>query len=150
MGGRATSLDQARAVLDESLNSGAALEKFKELIKAQGGDPAVVDTPSLLPTADEVIEVHAKRSGWVSGIDALALGTLAMDLGAGRRKAEDSIDHGVGVTLDVRVGSHVQAGDRLGTMHQRVSNKGETSRFIKAFSWSDDEITMPKLIEKRL
>ena len=150
LGERASDLEEARQKLDESLASGAALDKLRTMIKVQGGDPRVVDEPSILPAADEQIDVLAERDGWVAGIDALELGTLAMDLGAGRRKAEDSVDHGVGLELDVAVGTKVSRGDRLGVIHQRRDKPGSSSRFIEAFSWSDVSVSKPSLIQRRL
>ncbi len=150
LGGGASGLEEARALLDEKLRSGAALEKLKAMIRVQGGDPQVVDDPSRLPKADEQIEVLAKSDGWVSGIDALGLGTLAMDLGAGRRRAEDQIDHGVGIELDVKIGNEVKKGDRLGVIHQRRAKPAELDRFYDAFSWSDVSVGKPNLIERRI
>ena len=150
LGERASDLEEARQKLDESLASGAALDKLRTMIKVQGGDPRVVDEPAILPAADEQIDVLAERDGWVAGIDALELGTLAMDLGAGRRKAEDSVDHGVGLELDVAVGTKVSRGDRLGVIHQRRDKPGSSSRFIEAFSWSDVSVSKPSLIQRRL
>lgn len=150
LGGRAGDLEQARVLLDEQLSSGAALEKFKAMVRVQGGDARVIDDPSLLPQADEQLEVRAKSDGWVSGIDALGLGTLAMDLGAGRRRAEDAVDHAVGIELDVRIGSEVKKGDRLGVIHQRRTNRAEVQRFYDAFSWSDVSVGTSSLIERRI
>ena len=150
LGGRAGDLDQARALLDEQLSSGAALEKFKAMVRVQGGDTRVIDDPSLLPQADEQVEVYAESDGWVAGIDALGLGTLAMDLGAGRRRAEDAVDHAVGIELDVRIGSEVKKGDRLGVIHQRRTNRAETRRFYDSFSWSDVSVSASELIERRI
>lgn len=150
LGEKAADLDEARAKLDQSLASGAALEKLRTMIRVQGGDPSVVDNPSLLPKADEEVEVFADRDGWIAEIDAMALGTLAMDLGAGRRKAEDSVDHGVGLELDVCVGTKVSSGDRLGVIHQRRAKPGSTSRFKEAFSWSEVSVSKSELIRRRL
>ena len=103
------------------------------MVRVQGGDARVIDDPSLLPQADEQVEVYAESDGWVAGIDALGLGTLAMDLGAGRRKAEDAVDHAVGIELDVRIGSEVKKGDRLGVIHQRRTNEPKPAVFTILF-----------------
>ena len=65
--------------------------------------------------------------------------------GSGRRRAEDAVDHAVGIELDVRIGSEVKKGDRLGVIHQRRANRAETRRFYDAFSWSDVSVSTPKL-----
>ena len=109
----------ARRKLQDALSSGRALEKFREMIRNQGGDPRVVDDPSLLPTAPVRTVVEAPRSGWVDGIDAYALGDVTMLLGAGRRKQDDVVDHAVGLVLHAKLGSKVEEGDVLCEVHAR-------------------------------
>ena len=103
--------DSAGEALEESIRSGRALEKTREWIAAQGGDPAVVDDPSLLAAPEEIIEIGAERSGFVAAIDAYQAGMLAVDLGAGRKKSDDPIDYGAGIYFDRKVGDEVRAGE---------------------------------------
>jgi pyrimidine-nucleoside phosphorylase len=101
----------ARTALDEALSSGAALDHCRKWIGAQGGDAKVVDDYSLLAQPREVVEVKAPRSGFVTAIDTYQAGMFTVDLGAGRKKADDVIDYAAGVMFDRKPGDEVQAGD---------------------------------------
>ncbi|HEX8411277.1 MAG TPA: thymidine phosphorylase [Thermoanaerobaculia bacterium] len=104
----------ANRALAEAIESGKALEQARIWIAAQGGDPNIVDDYSLLPQPTEVIEVKAPRSGFVTAIDTYQAGMFAVDLGAGRKKADDVIDYAAGVMFDRNVGDEVRAGDVIG------------------------------------
>ncbi len=108
---------QAREHLSQVISSGAALEKFKEFVSAQGGDPRVADDPSLLPEAKYILPVLAEQSGFVQGIAAEAVGRCAMVLGAGRATKDSPIDSAVGIVLAKKRGSQVKAGDVLAYVH---------------------------------
>ena len=101
----------ANAALDDALRSGRALEQTRKWIAAQGGDANVVDDYSLLPAPRTTIEVQAPRSGVISSIDTYQAGMFTVDLGAGRKKADDEIDYAAGVMFDRNVGDNVRAGD---------------------------------------
>jgi len=101
----------ARAALDEALRSGRALEQARKWIEAQGGDASVVDDYSLLAQPRTTIEVKAPQSGFISAIDTYQAGMFTVDLGAGRKKADDEIDYAAGVMFDKRTGDEVRAGD---------------------------------------
>ncbi|MEW6573120.1 MAG: pyrimidine-nucleoside phosphorylase [Bacillota bacterium] len=113
----------ARARLEELLWDGRALAKFKEWVEAQGGDPAVVDRPEMLPEAPRRIPVPSPRSGYVVQVNALAIGEAARILGAGRAQKEDRVDSSVGVVLGAKVGTKVEAGEPLAYI--LVRDKGE-------------------------
>lgn len=117
MGGVAGDLDEARQRLSDAVESGRALDKFMEIVGAQGGDVAVIENPDLLPTATNTDDITADHGGWVSRCDALSIGVGAMRLGAGRERKEDDIDPGVGVTVLAKVGDRVAAGDTLARIH---------------------------------
>jgi pyrimidine-nucleoside phosphorylase len=108
---------EALALLEAALADGSALAVFRRLVAAQGGDVRVVDEPSRLPRAKARLVVRAPRAGFVTGIDAYALGMLAVELGAGRTRAEQRIDPGAGFELDAVVGSRVARADPLITIH---------------------------------
>ncbi|HDT7850687.1 TPA: pyrimidine-nucleoside phosphorylase, partial [Enterococcus faecium] len=97
LAGKAKTTDEARTLLQEALESGKALAKFKEMIQNQGGDPAIVEHPERILTARYTMELPAKQSGVVSKIVANELGIAAMMLGAGRKTKEEDIDHAVGL-----------------------------------------------------
>ena len=106
-----------RGAAERALDDGRALARFRDVVEAQGGDPAVVDDPDLLLTASVRREVRAVRGGRVTGIDPRALGWGVVDLGGGRRRLEDSIHPGVGFEVAVSVGQTLQAGESLGWVH---------------------------------
>ncbi|MFD2307834.1 pyrimidine-nucleoside phosphorylase [Enterococcus termitis] len=114
---KAETLDQARAMLEEALESGKALDKFREMIKNQGGDDSIIDQPERLLTAKYQIELPAKSTGTIQKIVANEIGIAAMWLGAGRATKEDSIDHAVGVKLHKKVGMPVEEGESLLTIY---------------------------------
>lgn len=107
------SLEAARAKAKKALTSGAGLEKFRELIAAQGGDPRVIDDYRLLPTASHQLIYRAPHAGFVHELHAERLGRATMLLGAGRNRVEDSIEPSAGGVLFAKRGRAVQAGDPL-------------------------------------
>lgn len=124
---KAASIEEAREMLKEALESGRALAKFKEMIQNQGGDSTIVDEPARLLTARYIYELPAKTTGVVTKIVANELGIAAMMLGAGRKTKEDSIDHAVGLRLNKKIGDKVEAGESLLTIY---SNEEDISPVI--------------------
>ena len=119
-GGVATDDETARTMLEKAVSSGAALERFATFVKAQGGDPAAVYDPSMLPQAPVTVEVPAMESGYVQRIHAEDVGLVSMRLGGGRASKEDTVDLAVGVVLRKKVGDNLTAGESLGTIHART------------------------------
>lgn len=119
LAGRAEDDMAARTILERKLSSGEAAAKFEEIIEAQGGNPKVVADPDLLPIHTTVLRVRAQKDGHVESIDAEAVGTLAVELGAGRQRKEDTIDMAVGILLYKKTGDQVKAGDVLADLHVR-------------------------------
>lgn len=113
----AAGIENGRSRLERALESGEALAKFAEMVEAQGGDPSAVDNPKRLPAAAHSRKLRADRGGYTAAIDARQIGLAAMHLGAGRRTAADSIDHGVGITLYAKAGDPVRRGDVLAALH---------------------------------
>ncbi len=114
-----------RTQLQHALESGQALAKFQELVKAQGGDPRVVDRASLLPAAPLRVAVPALTQGIVGAIDGEAVGLAAMGLGAGRAKKDDVIDPGVGIILRRKVADRVGRGEALAEIHAPDAPRAE-------------------------
>jgi pyrimidine-nucleoside phosphorylase len=113
LGKIAPTLDEAREVAQKKLLDGSGYRKFKEVIAAQGGNPAVLDRFELLPNATGAREISSPRAGYISAIDAEYIGQASSMIGAGRDAKEDSIDPAVGVILEVKVGQKVDAGGVL-------------------------------------
>lgn len=148
LGGHAETIEEARTQLEEVIANGDALEVFKKFIKGQGGNPAVVDDPLLLPQAKYTIEVPAKTAGYISHIVADEIGTAAMLLGAGRATKESEIDLAVGLVLRKKVGDTVQTGESLVTIYSNREDVNEVmDKIYTNIEISIDKVTEPKLIE---
>ena len=118
----------ARKMLEAAISTGSGLTRFRELIQAQGGDPRVLDDPMRLPQPKLIREIRAVRSGVLTALDAGLVGLAAVDLGAGRERKEDAVDHAAGLLLLKRVGDQVKDGDVLAELHAATEerlDKGE-------------------------
>lgn len=118
----------ARAKLAAVIADGSALAKFREIVEAQGGDPRTVDQPEArLPAARFQRELRASRAGYVQSVAALDVALAALGLGAGRTRAEDSVDHAVGFTRLVKTGTLIRSGDTLAIIHANDEAKAEAA-----------------------
>ncbi|HOA64357.1 MAG TPA: thymidine phosphorylase [Coprothermobacter proteolyticus] len=108
--------------VDQLIASGKPLEKFAQMIEAQSGDPKVVEDYSLLPMAKNVHELRAQQSGYLAFVDTKEVGMAVVELGGGRKKKEDNIDHGVGIKFLVEGGSKVDAGDIVALVYFNNEN----------------------------
>lgn len=150
LAGRADDKDQAAEILQETIDSGKALAKFREWIAAQGGDLACVDDPEQLPKARFVEEIAAPQSGYLVEIDAQEIGLTSMLLGGGRAKKGDHIDHAVGVVLHAKVGDRMEQGQPLLTIYAKDSAMadGARQRLLGAYTWSEEPVDAPPLIHQ--
>ena len=117
LGGVATDEAAARANLQKAVDSGAALVKFREIVAAQGGDVKAIDDPSRLPQAQRQVPVPSPGDGVVTHVDAMGIALAALDLGAGRTRAEDQVDPAVGVSRLVKTGEKIARGEPLCVLH---------------------------------
>ncbi len=120
----------ARCRVETALASGAGLDVFRRMVAAHGGDPRAIDDPSRLPRAPHRVPVLAKAAGMVTRIDALAIGLLSVEMGAGRTRVDQKIDPAVGIELAVRVGDRVARKQPLGFLHLRDEPRRES--FVEA------------------
>jgi len=147
LGGKAETIEDARAKLLESMNSGKAIETFKTFVAAQGGDASIIDQPENLPTASYTFEVEAKQDGSVSEIIANEMGVAASLLGAGRVTKESQIDLAVGLVLNKKIGDQVKKGESLVTIHSNTENVKEVIEKIEqAYSISKEVVDAPTLV----
>jgi pyrimidine-nucleoside phosphorylase len=121
LSGVETDLAAATSRVRAALASGAGLEKFREIVRHQGGDPAALDDYARLPSAPDRDAITAKRDGYVTAIKAEAVGRAAVVLGAGRDRIEAEVDHGVGLVIAAPVGTAVRRGDAIVEIHHRAS-----------------------------
>ncbi len=133
LGGLETSVASAGARFDALVKSGAGLEKFAQVIAAQGGDARVVEDYSRLPTARHEDAIVAEEDGTIARLEAEAIGRAAMLLGAGRERVESVIDPGVGLVFEKKVGDPVKAGERLSAVYSNDRTRlAEACEMIRA------------------
>ena len=147
--GAASTITQARTRLEATISSGDAHRCLRDLVASLGGSPDAIDHPETLPSAPWQTPVVATQDGVVARIDALAIGEVAMRLGAGRATKGAFIDPAVGIVLAVRAGDRVKAGQSLGVVHSREplgSGAGLVSEVMAAFTWSATDIVREPLV----
>lgn len=149
LAGQAADPREGREALREILASGKGLEKFREFVQAQGGDPAVVDDPERLPRAAFSEPVRAREGGFVQAIATEALGIAAWQLGAGRARKGDAIDLAVGIRVEKRLGQMVEAGEPLATLFANDPARLEVARrdVSDAFTIGRAAVEVPPLVK---
>lgn len=128
LGEIAPDMETAMSLSKQAIVTGAALEKFKALVSAQGGDVSYVDHPSKFPQAKYIEQVKTLDSGFISRIHARLIGEASVLLGAGRARKEDRIDHSVGIIVNKKVGDYVNSGEVLYTLHAGSQTQLEDAR----------------------
>jgi pyrimidine-nucleoside phosphorylase len=113
LGKKTKTAKEAESRLKKAMESGKAIDKFAQMVKKQGGNPKVVYDFGLLPWAKFRLLVNSDRQGYVQSIDTRRIGLCAVELGAGRKKLDDPIDHGVGMLIKKKVGDPVSTGEAL-------------------------------------
>lgn len=147
--GAASTITEARTRLEATISSGDAHRCLRDLVASLGGSPDAIDHPETLPSAPWQTPVVATQDGVVARIDALAIGEVAMRLGAGRATKGALIDPAVGIVLAVRAGDRVKAGQSLGVVHSREPlgpGAGLVSDVMAAFTWSATDIVREPLV----
>ncbi len=148
LGNRVKEMDEGRKLLEELLDSGAALIKFAEMVEAQSGRTEVVYNPFLLPQASERREIKVRQVGFVNAINAEALGIAAMTLGAGRENKDSSIDLSAGIRVHVKRGDLVRVGQPILTLLYNDKKKMEEALKIipRVFQFSNSPVNPEPLI----
>ena len=144
-------VDGGRERLDKAIQSGAALDKFIEVTIAHGGDPKVIEDPTLLARAPNEAVIAAPYDGYVSRCDALTIGSAMVRIGAGRAEKDDVIDPGVGLSVLAKLGDLVSAGDPLARVRYTDESRWAAQRKALTSAWeiSDEPVTPPKLVVER-
>ena len=133
LAGKAGTPEEGEEMMRQALAGGAGLRKLKEMIAAQGGNPAVCDDTSLLPRAAVVRTVPCGSAGWVQKMDTTALGLASQAMGAGRKTLEDQLDYSVGYIMKVRIGDRVEADTPLCELHARnEADAAEAEQAVRA------------------
>lgn len=138
---------QAYDLLVEKLNDNSAYEKFIELVAAQHGDIEYIKNPDLFKLSKNKIAVYAKESGYIQSMDALELGELALDLGAGRLKKDEPIDYGAGIYLHAKINDYVEENQLLATLYTE-KDEDFTQAFLDSIRIGKERVTEIPLIKK--
>ncbi len=128
LGGRTKSVPAGRDLAAEMIATGRARDKFREIIRWQGGDPAVVDDPGRLPQARQTTSVRSPTSGYIAGMQTEQLGIACVVLGGGREKKEDSIDPAVGLVFHKKIGDPVSRDEPVCTIHYNSEARLQEAR----------------------
>jgi len=142
-------MGEGRSAAAAALDSGKALEAFRLMVEAQGGDPRVVDDPwAVLPVAPVRRPIEADRTGHLAAVDAEALGRASTDLGAGRKRKGDPIDPGVGIVFRPKIGDRLETGEEIGTIHARDETAASecVRRVLSALTVSQGPVEPPPLV----
>ncbi len=128
-GGVAATLAEAETMARDALSSGRALERFGQMVSALGGPVDFVERPEqYLTTAPHVVPVPAPKSGWLSTCQARDLGMAVVELGGGRRHPSDKIDHRVGLSAILPLGTKVEAGQPIALVH--AASREDAARIV--------------------
>jgi len=148
LSGRIDDTDRAKKLLKEKISSGEALQKFADMITAQGGNADIIDNPELLPQAEKKVEVKAEKNGYISAINAHKIGIAAMLLGAGRETKDGDIDMAVGIQIVKKIADKVKKGDVLAVLHVNDECNLETAleKVKSSYSIAEKEVEKNPLI----
>lgn len=153
LSGIVSSRKKAKSRILDNLTNDKGLNRLRDLISAQGGDPSVLDNPDLLPQPIAKIEVASENTGYVSAVDALKVGLASKILGAGRQTKDDAIDYSAGIYLKKKIGDHVKIGDPLALFCSDGDEKkigSARKKLLDAYSFSSKKVTPPKLLYARI
>ncbi len=144
-------LEDGKKALIESINNGKAFEKFKEFVKAQGGDISYIDNPQKFEVAKYIVDVISNCSGYIKRIDALTIGIGSMHLGGGREKMDDVIDMSAGIVLNKKIGDKVEKGEVLCRLYTNHKDYKEVyDNVLKAFEIIDSKVEVNNEMTKCL
>lgn len=139
--------EEAYQKIKEKIDSKEALNKLRDMIKYQHGNPLVIDDYNLFGNAKEVVNVYSKKSGYVKRIHTLDIGNAAMILGAGRNKVDDVIDPVVGLKVMAKVGDYINEGDLLGIIYTNGKNTNEATRVLHdSFELVEEKVEKKNII----
>lgn len=150
IGGRAESFEEGKKTARQVLSDGRALEKFRQMVRCQGGDDRIIEEPERMGSSRYSRDVFAGRTGFIAEMATQEIGRASQHLGAGRLRKEDEIDFTAGIRMHVRIGNFVKEGDVLATLYGADSRRLEEAEIIMeaAIRISAEPATPPKLIQK--
>lgn len=141
---------EAQEILDEKIKSGKALEKFREIVKWQGGNTDIIDDYTILKINENKIEIKSKKSGFVKKLNALNIAKACKIIGGGRETKKDSIDFSVGVSLNKKIGDSIKAGETLAVLYATKNIEEAKALIESAFEICNGKPQTAPLIYKVL
>lgn len=152
LGGAVKDFDEGLMRVRESIQSGKALDKFKQFVAAQGGDTKYIDHPELFEQADIIEEIRSEQDGFVGSIDAQEMGICSLILGGGRETKESVIDPTVGLVFSKKVADPVKKGDVLATIYGNDEEKVKRAvlHFKENYHIIEEKPTKPIMIREVL
>jgi pyrimidine-nucleoside phosphorylase len=117
LGGVSATVEDGKRQSEKLISSGKALDRFRQMVELQGGDPRAIDDPKKLPRAQHTMTISSPRGGYLASLKCEQIGTACVVLGGGRERKEDSVDPAVGIVLHKKIGDTVSAGELLATIH---------------------------------
>lgn len=143
--------NEARAMLEDAINSGKAFEKLKKMVEYQGGNVKQIEDPDLLPQAKFKTQMKSQKEGYIDNIHSMNLGILSMKLGGGREKKEDNINYAVGLEMKVKKGDKIKKDDILATVYHDEKLTDEwIESFYNTFSYSNEKTNPIPVVEEIL
>ncbi|MBN1385075.1 MAG: pyrimidine-nucleoside phosphorylase [Elusimicrobia bacterium] len=140
-------VDEGKKKIEKVIKNKKGIEKFRTLIKSQGGNPDVVDNPSLLPQSKKQIEVKSERSGYVEKINTYDIGLCSLILGAGRKTKEDTIDPSVGIYIRKKISDKIGRGETFAIFHTDGNERKfaeAKDKFLKAYTVGNKKVGSPR------
>jgi len=152
LGGVAKDVGEATTKLRAAIANGDAVRVMEKMVAAQGGDASVVAQPSKLEVAKEILEVKAPKAGFVTALDALAIGLTGVAMGAGRTRSDQKVDPAVGIEIDAKPGDRVESGQTVARVFVRKKEgaEGILQRVAEAFAYGDAAPAVPPLVIGRI
>ena len=148
LAGKGDDIEENKKMILENINNKKALNKFKELVKNQGGDVSYIEDVSKFEKAKFILPVVSKKSGYIKSMNNEKIGLISCKLGAGRMTKEDKINNRVGIIINKKIGDKVEVGDVLGYIHSDDENIGNNSveELKMCYAFSDDFVQKEKHI----
>ena len=148
LAGRVQTEAEGKALLQQQIDNGAGIAKFRELLIQQGGNPAIIEQPDLLPLSPCSLEVKAKKSGYLTHMDTAKIGRASQETGAGRAFKEQPLDFGAGIITKKRLGDYVEAGEVLAVIYSAKDEACASAAeiFQSALTISAEKAPLPPLV----
>ena len=152
LGGKADSVDEGTRLSNQAVKNGSALQKWIDIVREQGGETGVIERPESFKKADYIESVKARRDGYITEMDTFALGMAAVELGAGRRAKEDSVDPAAGFVLHKKTGDPVKEGETIAVLHTNKKDMLNTAgtSILEAITIRNSKPLVQKLVTHRI